>query len=162
MKRDTPVLVLALTAMWLVANDTLSPGQVVLGMLVATALAWWASKMRPLRPRIRRPWLAVALLVTVFVDIVRSNIGVGRIILGLSGKREIRTGFLEIPLELDDPHGLAVLATIITSTPGTVWVEHSAERRRLVLHVLDLRDEQEWIRTIKQRYERPLIRIFQA
>jgi len=162
MKRGTPVLVLALTAMWLVANDTLSPGQVVLGMLVATALAWWASKMRPLRPRIRRPWLAVALLVTVFVDIVRSNIGVGRIILGLSGKREIRTGFLEIPLELDDPHGLAVLATIITSTPGTVWVEHSAERRRLVLHVLDLRDEQEWIRTIKQRYERPLIRIFQA
>lgn len=162
MKRGTPVLVLALTAMWLVANDTLSPGQVVLGMLVATALAWWASKMRPLRPRIRRPWLAVALLVTVFVDIVRSNIGVGRIILGLSGKREIRTGFLEIPLELDDPHGLAVLATIITSTPGTVWVEHSAERRRLVLHVLGLRDEQEWIRTIKQRYERPLIRIFQA
>lgn len=162
MSRGVPVLVFALAAMWLVANDTVSPGQIMLGVLVATALAWWAAKMRPLRPRIRRPWLAAALLGTVFIDIVRSNIGVGRIILGLAGKREIRTGFLEIPLDLEDPHGLAVLATIITSTPGTVWVEHSAERRRLVLHVLDLRDEQEWIRTIKQRYERPLIRIFQA
>ncbi len=120
-----------------------------------------AARMRPLRPRLYRPWLAISLLTIVFVDIVRSNIAVGRIILGLVRDRTIRSGLLEIPLDLRDPHGLAVLATIITSTPGTVWVDHEADRAMLTVHILDMRDPQTWIRVIKDRYERPLIRIFQ-
>ncbi|MBV6418564.1 MAG: Na(+)/H(+) antiporter subunit E1 [Steroidobacteraceae bacterium] len=156
-----PVLAVVLVAMWLVLNDTMAPAQVVAAVVLAAALAWWGSKLRPLRPRLHRPWLAPALLATVFVDIVRSNIAVGRIILGLVRDRDIRSGLLEIPLDLTDPHGLAVLATIITSTPGTVWVGLSPDRRRLTLHVLDLRDEAAWIRTIKERYERPLIGIFE-
>jgi hypothetical protein len=31
----------------------------------------------------------------------------------------------------------------------------------LLIHVLDLVDEQSWIDSIKQRYERPLLEIFQ-
>lgn len=161
MKNRAPVLGVALAAMWLVLNDTVAPGQVLLGALIATGLILWTAKLRPLRPRLYRPWLAISLLAIVFVDIVRSNIAVGRIILGLVRDRTIRSGLLEIPLDLRDPHGLAVLATIITSTPDTVWVDHAADRAMLTLHILDLRDPQTWIRVIKDRYERPLIRIFQ-
>lgn len=161
MKSRAPVLGVALAAMWLVLNDTVAPGQVLLGALIATGLILWTAKLRPLRPRLYRPWLAISLLTIVLVDIVRSNIAVGRIILGLVRDRTIRSGLLEIPLDLRDPHGLAVLATIITSTPDTVWVDHAADRAMLTLHILDLRDPQTWIRVIKDRYERPLIRIFQ-
>lgn len=161
MKSRAPVLGVALAAMWLVLNDTVAPGQALLGALIATGLILWTAKLRPLRPRLYRPWLAISLLAIVFVDIVRSNIAVGRIILGLVRDRTIRSGLLEIPLDLRDPHGLAVLATIFTLTPGTVWVDHAADRAMLTLHILDLRDPQTWIRVIKDRYERPLIRIFQ-
>lgn len=161
MKSRAPVLGVALAAMWLVLNDTVAPGQALLGALIATGLILWTAKLRPLRPRLYRPWLAISLLTIVLVDIVRSNIAVGRIILGLVRDRTIRSGLLEIPLDLRDPHGLAVLATIITSTPDTVWVDHAADRAMLTLHILDLRDPQTWIRVIKDRYERPLIRIFQ-
>ena len=71
-----------------------------------------------------------------------------------SADAQVRSGFLEIPLDLRDDHGLAVLACIVTSTPGTVWAGLSPDRATLTLHVLDLRDEDAWIRTIKQRYER--------
>ena len=97
----------------------------------------------------------------MFVDIVRSNIAVGRIVLGLNGKRAIRSGFLEVPLDMRDPHGLAALATIVTSTPGTIWVDLSQDGATLTLHVLDLRDEEASIHTIKQRYERLLMEIFE-
>jgi multicomponent K+:H+ antiporter subunit E len=73
----------------------------------------------------------------------------------------VHSGFLEIPLELRDPHGLVVLAVIVTSTPGTSWAGVSPGGRTLTLHVLDLKDEEGWIRLIKERYERPLLRIFQ-
>ncbi|MGP1664783.1 MAG: Na+/H+ antiporter subunit E, partial [Rhodanobacter sp.] len=59
------------------------------------------------------------------------------------------------------PYGLAVLACIITSTPGTIWVSYDSVRSVLLIHVLDLVDEQSWISSIKQRYERPLLEIFQ-
>jgi multicomponent K+:H+ antiporter subunit E len=54
-----------------------------------------------------------------------------------------------------------MLAMILTATPGTVWVDLSTDSSELTLHVLDLKDETQWVRTIKQRYERPLMEIFE-
>lgn len=156
----SPVLVVALAALWLLLNQTLAPAHVVLGVILATALAWFASRLRPLHARVRRLDTAALLVLVVIADIVRSNYHVALVILGLTGGREIRSGFLRIPLELRDPHGLAMLAAIVTATPGTVWAGLSTGRDELTLHVLDLRDEDALIRSIKRRYEQPLIRIF--
>lgn len=160
-QRISPVLVAVLTVIWLLLNQTLAAGHVLLGFALAVLLAWFGHDLRPIRASMRRLDQAVVLFFLVFWDIVRSNIGVARIVLGLVGKREIRSGFLRIPLDLRDDHGLAVLACILTSTPGTVWAGLSPDRATLTLHVLDLVDEDEWVRTIKQRYERRLIEVFQ-
>ena len=156
-----PVLIIALTVMWLVLNQSFAPGQLVLGAALGVLLAYGSSSLRPLQPGLRNIHVAAVLLLMVFADIVRSNLGVARIVLGLVRDREVRSGFLDIPLDMRDPHGLAVLATILTSTPGTVWVDLAADGSRLTLHVLDLKDEDAWIRWIKGRYERPLMRIFE-
>ena len=63
--------------------------------------------------------------------------------------------------ELRAPYGLGLLALIVTATPGTLWVAFDPARGVLTLHVLDLIDEDAWIRTIKQRYERYLLEIFE-
>lgn len=160
-RRFPPVLIAALAVMWLMLNQTLAPGQIALGLLLGAAIAFATSSLRPLQPRLRNVHLAPALLLAVFLDILRSNVNVVRIVLGLVRSRRVRSGFLEIPLDMRDPHGLAVLATIVTSTPGTVWVDLSTDGSRLTLHVLDLKDEDAWIRWIKDRYERPLMRIFE-
>lgn len=157
----SPVMALGLTVLWLVLNQTLAPGHIALGLLLGTALSWAGSTLRPLQAKVRRVDLAVALLFVVLVDIIRSNIGVAAIVLGLTGKREINTNFVDIPLDMRDPHGLAVLSMIVTSTPGTVWVGLSRDARVLRLHVLDLVDEAYWIDLIKNRYERQLMRIFE-
>jgi multicomponent K+:H+ antiporter subunit E len=160
-RRVSPVLVAALVAIWLLLNRTLQPGPLILGVSLAIFFAWLGSSLRPLHARIRRVDRAAALLLVVSWDILRSNLAVARIVLGLAGPGAPQSGFLKIPLDLRDEHGLAVLACIVTSTPGTVWSGLSPDRSTLTLHVLDLRDEQGWIRTIKQRYERPLMEIFE-
>jgi multicomponent K+:H+ antiporter subunit E len=160
MRRPPILLILALTGMWLLLNTTLAFAQVLLGLTVSTLMVFGFRVVRPLQPRLRRPQVALLLLWRVSLDILRSNLAVGRIVLGLHGRRQIRSGFLEVPLDLRDPHGLAALAAIVTSTPGTVWVDLSVDGSTLTLHVLDLRDEQALIQTIKQRYERPLLEIF--
>lgn len=157
----SPVLVLGLTVLWMLLNQTLAPGQIALGLVIGAVLSWAGSTLRPLQARLRRVDVAVALLFIVLLDILRSNIGVARIVLGISGRRGINTSFVDIPLHLKDPHGLAVLAMIVTSTPGTVWVGVTPDGRTLRLHVLDLVDGQYWIDTIKNRYESRLMRIFE-
>lgn len=157
----SPVLVVALVAIWLLLNRTLAPGAIVLGLLLSIAFAWLGSSLRPLRARIRRVDCAAALIFVVLWDIVRSNVAVARIVLALPGQRVPKPGFLRIPLDLRDDHGLAALACIVTSTPGTVWAGLSPDRSALMLHILDLDDEQAWIQAIKRRYERPLMRIFE-
>ncbi len=161
MRRIPPVLTCVLVVIWLLLNNSLSLAHILLGIVIAVLLMLAAAQLRPVHPRLSQLWVAVPLIVMVLIDIVRSNIGVARIVLGLVRDRKVHSGFIDIPLALRDPHALSILAAIVTSTPGTAWAGLSADGGTLKLHVLDLKDESEWIRTIKERYERPLMRIFE-
>jgi multicomponent K+:H+ antiporter subunit E len=160
-RKVSPGLVGWLAFLWLLLNQTVAPGQVVLALVIAVSLSWLASTLRPLGARIRNVHVIAGLLATVLADVVRSNFAVALIVLGLVRGRQVKSGFVDIPLELRDPHGLAGLAMIVTATPGTVWVDLAPDHSRVTLHILDLADEEHWIHWIKNRYERPLRRIFE-
>ena len=154
-----PFVSAGLLILWLLLNQTLSLGHILLGGAAALVGGWALAALEPPKARLRRLGAIFRLAALVLADIVRSNFAVARIILGL-GRRERTSGFVDIPLELRDPYGLATLACIITSTPGTLWVGFDAASGTLTIHVLDLIDESEWVRTIKGRYERLLLEIF--
>jgi multicomponent K+:H+ antiporter subunit E len=155
-----PLLSAAILALWLLLNQTVSLGHVLLGGIVALVGSWALTLLEPPKARIRRPGVILRLFFSVLVDILRSNIAVARIVLGM-GARERSSGFVHIPLDLRDPYGLAVLACIITSTPGTLWASFNPATGMLMIHVLDLIDKREWVETIKNRYEGPLREIFE-
>lgn len=154
-----PLLSALLALTWLLLNQRIAAGHVLLGVALGVALGKVFGLLRPPKARIRNYLLALRLLLRVVHDIVRSNFAVARLIIG--GRRQVDSGFVAIPLTLTDRYGLAVLACIITSTPGTVWVSYDPAAKVLLIHVLDLVDQDSWIRTIQQRYERPLLEIFQ-
>jgi multicomponent K+:H+ antiporter subunit E len=154
-----PLVTGSLFVLWLLLNQTLSPGHLILGAIAALAGGWALRALQPPKARVRRVAAIFQLPALVLTDIALSNLAVARIILGLVG-REWRSGFVNIPLDLRDQYGLAALALIITSTPGTLWVDFDAASGILTIHVLDLIDEDEWVRTIKDRYERRLLEIF--
>lgn len=156
-----PVFSLLLLGMWLVLNGTLAIAHLGLGAALGVAGGLVLARLEPPLGRIRRrASTTVALFWLVFLDIVRSNIAVARIALH-PGMRGRSAGFLELPLEMRHPGGLAVLACIITATPGTSWARYDAARNLLTIHILDLVDEQAWIRQFKERYERRLMEIFE-
>lgn len=154
-----PLLTLALTLMWLLMQQSVGLGHILLGF----GVAWFASlamaQLQPHKPKIRRPGLVLKLFWLVTLDIIRSNLAVSRIILA-GQRRKPTAGFIKMPLELRDPAGLAVLSCIITATPGSAWLEYSPAESSVLIHVLDLIDEEEWVSTVKQRYETLLMEIF--
>jgi len=154
-----PLLIVGLIVMWLLLTS-FSLGQLLLGTAIAMLAAQGLAALQPAKPRLRRWDLIPKLFFIVLLDIVRSNIAVVRLILTESQHKR-HSGFVTIPLELKDPTALAVLAVIITSTPGTAWLDYSDNRGTLMIHVFDLVDEQGWIDLIKNRYEHLLMEIFE-
>lgn len=162
MKRwlPSPRLSAALLVIWLLLNMSVAPGQILLGIVVAIAAPILAQPLRPFSAQVKKPRVIAQLFLYSFNEIIRSAFNVSRIIL-FTRPKNLNSQFIRIPLDLRDPHGLAVLSCIINSTPGTVWVEILPDSHDLALHVFDLHEAQWWIDTIKTRYERPLIEIFE-
>lgn len=158
--RRRPLTVTALVLIWLLLTQSVAPANLVL----ALALAWfWARMLDRLEfpeMKLRRPRAALALAAHVVRDVVRSNLAVGWIIARPNARRR-RAAFMDIPLDVTHPVALAVLAGIVTATPGTLWVDVDADGRSMRLHVLDLVDEAAWTRKIKGDYESLLREVFE-
>ena len=153
-----PVLAVFLILMWMLLNG-FTLGHLILGTLVAVFASWGMAALKPDKPRFRKWYLLPKLFGVIFLDVVRSNLAVAWLI--VRGRAQGRTsGFLTIPMELQDRTALAILAVILTSTPGSAWLEYDSNDGTLLMHVLDLADEAQWIDTIKNRYEKLLMEIF--
>lgn len=155
-----PAFSVFILAVWLLLNQSLAAGHILLGSILGIVLAMLLRRLELPPLRIRKHHMLVVLACRVAWDIVRSNIAVFHII--LSGRRrDVTSGFVRIPLSLTNGYGLAILACIITSTPGTLWISYESDERVLMIHVFDLVDEAEWIRTVTERYARPLMEVFE-
>lgn len=157
----SPLMVASLFIIWLLLQQEITWASVLLALLFAFAIPWLTHKLSPFSTRVKHPVLIIKLIYAVLMDILRSAISVAQLIL-FPHKQGLNSQFIYIPLELKHPSGLAVLAGIVNSTPGTVWVDIVPEYHYLLLHVFDLKDEQWWINHIKGQYETPLIAIFES
>ena len=155
-----PLLSASLVAMWLVLNESLSAGHILLALLLGWLLPLLFGGLRPQRPRIHRPLLITFFVFKVGYDVLLSNIDVAWGVLRLH-KRTPRFGFVTIPLDTRDPSALAALAMVTTVVPGTVWCELARDSSAVMLHVWDLQDEATFIKMYKTRYESALLEIFQ-
>ncbi|WP_397452292.1 Na+/H+ antiporter subunit E [Pseudomonas sp. NA-150] len=162
MKRllPAPWLSLALWLLWLLLNQSLSLGNLLLGALLGFIAPVLSAPLRPLPVKIGKPWVMLKLLLRVMADSVMSNLAVFRSV-WTSQRHPPRSAFVKVPLDLHDANGLAVLSMITTLVPGTVWSELALDRSVLLMHVFDLDDEARFIEHFKRSYERPLMEIFQ-
>lgn len=153
-----PFTSLAILALWLILASSYTFGSLVMGALVAVLVPLWTARFWPDRPLLRKPLKAFAFFLLVCRDIIAANLVVARQVLGPLDR--IRPGFVEVPLDLEDPFVATMLGGIVTLTPGTVSIDIDMERRILHVHALDVPDPAALITEIKSRYEGPLKEIF--
>lgn len=155
----SPPTTLGLLALWLLLNQSVSPGHILLGSILGL-LGPFLLKLLDVPPlKLRRPGAILRLLGVFVADMIRSNIAVARVILANHPGR--KNGFVRIPVRLRSRYGLAALACLITATPGTSWVSYDPATGMLVIHVLDLTEGDDWSALIERRYVGLLVEIFE-
>lgn len=155
-----PRLSIVLATLWLLLNNSLSFGHVVLGAVLGVTIGLIARSTLPSIPVVRAPLKATGYVILVLRDIVVANFEVARLVLGPLDR--LRPRIVEVPLDIDDPVVAAVLAATVTLTPGTVSVDIDVAARRLTVHALNATDDHSVIDGIKSRYEARLKEIFRC
>ncbi|WP_110668704.1 Na+/H+ antiporter subunit E [Salinicola halophilus] len=154
-----PVLSLLLLVVWLLLQHSLALGQWLLGGVLAIAIPLVCQPFWERQQRARRPFKLLRYVLRVLVDIVVANLEVSKLILDPRGK--LRPALVEYPLTLKQNFPITILASTITLTPGTVSAHLRLDGRTLLIHALDVADIDALIDEIHQRYERPLMEIFE-
>ncbi|WP_116131866.1 Na+/H+ antiporter subunit E [Tropicimonas sp. IMCC34043] len=155
-----PQLTAFLVLIWLLLVNKVTPGNVLLGLILGIAIPGITQPFWPNRPSFRRPLRIASYLLIVIWDICLANITVARVVL-FRPNRKIRSHWIVVPLDLNSPEAITVLAGTITMTPGTVTAMLSADATCLLVHCLDAADPDAVRDEIKHRYERRLKEIFE-
>jgi multicomponent K+:H+ antiporter subunit E len=163
-----PLRSLLLLMVWLLLHNSLELIYLVTGVFLAWFIPWLTVAFHDQSLRLnghlgKRLGLGLKYLAVLIWDIVLANVQVVMRVLGPN--QALNPGFVVMPLDIKDPLGITVLAGTICLTPGTVsadvYPHNSKQPQFLLLHVLDMTDETALITELKQRYEQPLLEIFQ-
>ncbi len=156
-----PLLSALLLVCWLWLNNSIEPGHLVLGALLAVGIPLFTRRFWPDPIAVRHPLRVLEYAAVLLYDIVVANLEVAALILG--PRSRLAPAFVRVPLDLRSDVAITVLASTVTLTPGTVSVEieDGPHGRVLVVHALRCLDAGAMAGTIKDRYERRLREILE-
>lgn len=154
-----PGLSFMLLLIWMLVQMSASPGTIVMGLILAIIIPLGTKRFWPNAPRTKHVGLLLKYMVVFLWDVIVANLQVAKWIIGPQDK--LRPRFIFIPLDIEHPFTITVLASTISLTPGTVSAHLSGDRKMLIVHALHSPDDEETVRAIKERYEAPLKEIFE-
>ena len=128
-----PFHTVSLLIVWLMLNNSLSPGHILLGTVLGVVIPLVCQPLRIPQPKFKRPMKLFFFTLLVLIDVVKANIEVALLVLGPSSR--INPGFVAIPLDLHEALPITMLASTVTMTPGTVSAELSSDKKFIYVHV---------------------------
>jgi len=155
-----PILSFTLWIVWLLLNNTIAPGHMVLGAILAIVIPFFTRHFWEEKVCIQQPITLMKFVAVVLWDIMVANVIVAKLILG--NKDNLEPKFLYIPLDIEHPLAISLLANTISLTPGTVSCDVSEDKKTLIVHGLHEPQPEDTIAEIKQRYEQPLKKVFES
>ncbi|WP_445619256.1 Na+/H+ antiporter subunit E [Kushneria sp. Sum13] len=154
-----PILSSILTMVWIMLSDIITYGSVIMGVILGIAIPLMTQRFWDAQPVVKKPLLLLRYTLRVMLDILMANLEVAWLI--SRPWRRPRPAFIEYPLTLKRDFSITLLASTISLTPGTISANLRLDGRSLLIHVLDTDDEQAIIDEIYNRYERPLMEIYE-
>lgn len=107
-----------------------------------------------------RPAAALVLLLRFLWQVLVSGLATARIVLR-PGKLP-RSGLIRISFAPMSEGAAALLGSLVTLTPGTTVIDIDMARREMLLHVLDLSASEAAVASIREDFERHVLRLFAA
>jgi multicomponent Na+:H+ antiporter subunit E len=140
---------------WIALTGDLSPGNTVFALVLGTGAALLERPLGAGGFQRIRPLRLPGFLLYFLGQLVLANLRVVRALLTPLGR--LRPAIVAVPLSLDREAEIALLANLITLTPGTLSLELSEDQRTLFVHAIGVSNPAALRREIRHGFERRIL-----
>ena len=131
---------------------TLLTGQVIGYVILLTLVRGGVLRASPYIGRVHR---VVGLAAYFFWELIKANL---RLALDVATPRfHMRPGIIEVPLDATRDSQILLLSMLINTTPGSVALDVSADRKTLYVHVMYMETPGDARQEIKDGFERRVL-----
>lgn len=152
----------ALTAVYLLVLTSLHPGDIIVGLVLSSAIVLAARRWAPghdappAAAPLRRALGVPALVLGTVLDMVRASVTVARHCLG----RPTAPGLVTVPMPAPTPGAAAAWGVRVGIAPDTIVIDLDQDEQRMLVHVLDSSDPDAVVAAQLDSYRRYHRRVF--
>lgn len=137
---------------WIALTGTFTPTNLLFGFVLGYGLLAFTQRlMAPSRYFSTMPKV-IAFVLFFLAELLQANVRTALTV--LSPRLRVRPAVVAIPLDLRSGPAITLLANLITLTPGTLYLDVSADRRVIYVHTIHVNDLEGFRRSIKDGFER--------
>lgn len=101
----------------------------------------------------------ISLIILFFKELVMSAIRVAILVCRPNLDAHLKPGIIAFPLKVKSDSEIAVLANMITLTPGTLSVDVSEDRKFLYVHAIAVENKDDLIKDIAEGFEAKILEV---
>lgn len=143
---------LLLAGLWVLVTGDPGWGNAAAGLGLGFAVLWWLWPDGPGRRYFAKLPQAAAFAGFLAWELVRSSLRVAYDVVTPAANRS--PAIVCVPLDVGSDAEIALLANLVTLTPGTIAIGLTADRRHLLVHAMFAPSDEQVRRGIKDGYER--------
>lgn len=148
-----------LTFIWVALTGSFSLGNFFFGFALSFHVLWLISRSTNAT---QRKYFIFVPRVVGFVffflyELLKANVQVAFDV--ITPKFYMKPGIVSVPLDAETDLEITFLANFISLTPGTLSLDVSDDKKVLYVHAMYITDKDEFIRSIKNGFEKRLLKI---
>ncbi|GGD27255.1 Na+/H+ antiporter subunit E [Flavobacterium orientale] len=151
------LLNLILTIVWVALTGSFVFINFAFGFVLTFLILWVISSDKSDRKYFRVIPSLVSFIFFFIYELIKANIQVAYDV--ITPTLYMKPGIVSVPLDANSDLEITLLANVISLTPGTLSLDVSDDRKVLYVHAMYIHDKDEFIRSIKDGFEKKLLNI---
>ncbi|MFZ4263018.1 Na+/H+ antiporter subunit E [Sphingobacterium sp. HJSM2_6] len=148
---------LLLSFIWVALQGSLLYSNFIFGYLLGFAVLWIMNRNEVDQRYFYRVPKIISFFFFFLYELIRANIQVAYDV--ITPKYFFKPGIVRYPVNAQTDFEINVLSTFISLTPGTLILDISDDKKAIYIHVMYLKDEEQFIRSLKTGVERKLLEL---
>lgn len=142
---------------WAALTGQFSYGNLIFGFILSYIILWVIDRGNKRSKYFTRFYQTISFIIFFIRELVKANMQVAYDV--ITPEDRMKPGIVAVPLDAETDLEIAVLANVITLTPGTLTLDVSTDRKTLYVHGVYVDDKEKFIRSIKEGFERRILNL---
>ncbi len=151
------LLNILLSFVWVLLTGSYELVNFTFGFLLSFGIMWLISRSNGDDRYFTLTFKIIGFVFFFLYELIKANIEVAWDV--ITPKFHMKPGIVRVPLDAETDTEITLLANLISLTPGSLSLDVSADKKVLYVHAMYISDKEEFIRSIKNGFEKRLLSI---